>query len=552
MSFEVVKRLVEELYGHEQALDWNKIKKLVDSCIQTRKEFPSSSQLNHKDHLMIAYGDHVKDGDKPKLQAMSQMLKETGLDDFFTYIHLLPFFPYSSDDGFSVIDYYKVDEVVGTWSDIRELQQKHKIAFDFALNHSSQHCEWFKGFISGHPDYQDFYKTGDPNDDLKPVVRPRTHPLLTQYDDKYVWTTFSDDQVDLNYEYPAVLEKMIEVFIYYLSKGAQIIRMDAVAFLWKKPGSSSLHLPETHLIVKIFKAIAETIDPHVLVLTETNVPHEENISYFGDGDQKEADMVYQFSLPPLALFALWKSDTDVFLEWARSLETMPAEYLFLNFTASHDGVGVRPLQGLVSEADEKGFFDRISTDLLMGYKTNPDGSQSPYEINATLFSVLSAITDDAQKAEQAFFLVQSLALALKGLPAVYLSSLFAASDDIEGFRESQIKRRVNREKFELETLLDSVRDSKTRAYRAIDFYRSILSERVKHADFSPFAPQKVESLDSRILKVSRGQDMAVECYFNFSESEFSLNEKSGEHLFSTSGSNLHMVQPYGVVWLKKS
>jgi len=120
----------------------------------------------------------------------------------------------------------------------------------------------------------------------------------------------------------------------------RIARLDAVAFLWKELGTNCLHLPETHELVKLFRDVCEIVAPRAIILTETNVPHAENVSYFGQGD--EAHMVYQFSLPPLLLHAFITGNGQYLTHWASGLEPPPAGCTFFNFTASHDGVGVRP------------------------------------------------------------------------------------------------------------------------------------------------------------------------------------------------------------------
>ena len=166
-------------------------------------------------------------------------------------------------------------------------RQTYRLAFDLVVNHVSAQSAWFQRFLAGVPPYTGYFLVLDPATDLSGVVRPRATPVLTPFrtadGERHVWTTFSEDQIDLNFQQPpgpagddrraAVLRG---------ARGAQIIRLDAIAYLWKVPGTSCIHLPQTHAVVKLLRAILDLTAPAVQLLTETNVPHAENISYFGE------------------------------------------------------------------------------------------------------------------------------------------------------------------------------------------------------------------------------------------------------------------------------
>ncbi len=306
---------------------------------------------SQRDVVLITYADQVRDEGVTPLRAQLGFLLDHRLDEVIRCVHLLPFCPYTSDDGFSVTDYLAVDPASGTWDDIAEFGKSFDLMFDLVLNHASQKHEWFQRYLEGDPQFADFFIDQDPTADLSQVVRPRSLPLLTEFDSadglKHVWTTFSADQVDLNYANPRVMLAMLETLVEYARRGARIIRLDAIAFLWKEVGTNCIHLPQTHAAVRLMRRVLDQVAPGTLVLTETNVPHAENLSYFGDGDD-EAHMVYQFSLPPLLLDAIHSRDTSVLRDWLKTLKTPSKQTTFFNFTASHDGIGVRPLEGLVS------------------------------------------------------------------------------------------------------------------------------------------------------------------------------------------------------------
>ncbi|MBG0771096.1 MAG: hypothetical protein H0S82_05270, partial [Anaerolineaceae bacterium] len=339
---------LEFLYGDEQAANVvDRISELLSRYRQAvgEKAFkPQARKFNEGDVILISYGDIIQDPPKPDLQTLGTFL-DRYLDSQINSLHILPFFLYSSDDGFSVIDYRAIEPKLGTWEDIRNLAKTRKIMVDGVINHVSRESEWFRKFQAGDPAYQDFFIQVDESWDLSQVVRPRTSPLLTEVETaagpKQVWTTFSADQIDLNYANPEVLLAILDVLLFYLQQGATIIRLDAIAYLWKESGTTCIHLPQTHTVVKVIRQVLEAAQPEVVLITETNVPHLENISYFGEldpltGETDEAHMVYQFPLAPLVLHALISGTAQKLTDWAAGLDTAG---VFFNFIASHDGIG---------------------------------------------------------------------------------------------------------------------------------------------------------------------------------------------------------------------
>lgn len=501
--------------------------------------------------LLIAYGDHIKrKGEKP-LKTMDQFLESYDLNIRFSHLHVLPFYPFTSDDGFSVVDYKVVDKSLGGWSDIKTLAEKLKLVFDFPLNHSSASCPWFLSFLKDEPAFRDYYVTAEPSAQLDQVTRPRAHPLLTKFNDKNVWTTFSEDQVDLNFKNPEVLKTIIDIFMFYVENGARVIRLDAIAYLWKEIGTNCIHLPETHMIVKLFREICDRLPVEVLILTETNVPHEENMSYFGDGD--EADMIYQFSLPPLILYSLWKGDVGVLGHWLKSLNEAPSYCCFLNFTASHDGVGVRPLEGCVSASEFNAFMENLTKkDVMVSYKKNSDGTKSPYEINCTYYSLVDLLTDS----RDAYLLTQAFIMSLKGIPAFYFSSLFAEENDIVGYLDSGIQRRVNRKKFDFNQLEARLQDA-TPAAETFKWFNLALERKASLEVFNRDAQQTVELLADSLIKIERYEgDKRVWAIFNFGDSAVKYARPeiaTGSVVFSQSCQKLNEqleFSPYSFVWIE--
>ncbi len=416
---------------------------------------------SERDLLLITYGDNIRHAEAHPLAALHEFLA-THLRESVGVVHVLPFFPYSSDDGFSVIDYRRVDPVLGDWADIRRIAEDFDMMFDLVLNHVSRASRWFLDYLAGDGPARDWFLEMDPDGDFSAVVRPRNSPVLTEVETRggrrHVWTTFSDDQIDLDFANPDVLVEMIDVALFYLVQGARYLRLDAVAFVWKRMGTGCVHLPETHEIVKILREVAECVRPDVVLLTETNVPHKENLAYFGDGD--EAHMVYQFALPPLVLHALHSGDGHWLTEWAQGLPDLPDGNSFLNFTASHDGIGLRPVDGLLPAREVEDLVAAVQRQgghLTM--RTSREGIEKPYELNITWFDALSQTRrGEPEWAVQRFLCSQSIPLVLRGVPAVYIHSLMATPNDMVGFGLTGRVRSVNRRKWEADELIALLND----------------------------------------------------------------------------------------------
>ncbi|MCA9257736.1 MAG: sugar phosphorylase, partial [Planctomycetales bacterium] len=448
---------------------------------------------NESDVALITYGDMVREEGCSPLAALKRLLLDCRADEFLSAVHILPFFPYSSDDGFSVIDYRQVDPELGDWDDVAQLGDCFRLGFDLVLNHISQQSEWFSGYLRGEEPYVRYFVECDPELDLRDVVRPRSLPLLTPFEtsrgQRWLWTTFSADQLDLNYAEADVMAEMLDVLLDYLRRGAGIVRLDAVAFLWKEAGTRCLHLPKTHEAVKLMRDVLEAAAPHVWLLTETNVPHRENVSYFGNGD--EAQLIYQFSLPPLLLDAFVQGDATPLQAWLDDWDQPPEGATYLNFTASHDGVGVRPLEGLVDAERLHALVDAMrARGGLVSTRRQPDGSDAPYEINITYVDALAP--DGASGGDdhvRRFLSTQATMLALQGVPAVYFHSLFGTQNDSSAAAATGIARRINRRKFDRPELDRQVEDPSTLSGAIHRGYQRLLEQRRRQPAFAPQAAQ---------------------------------------------------------------
>jgi sucrose phosphorylase len=420
------------------------------------------------------------------------------LKDAISTLHFLPFFPYSSDDGFSVTDFFQINPELGDWDDINRFDNDFDLMFDFVINHYSAQSDWFRYYLEDKQGYQDFAIEVEPETDLSKVTRPRALPLLTAFKKKkgrevHLWTTFSADQIDFNYNSLNVLTKMIEALLFYVRQGAKVLRLDAIAYLWKEIGTDCIHRPQTHAMVNLFRKVLDMTAPEVIIITETNVPHDENISYFGDG-RNEAQMVYNFTLPPLLFYSFIMEDASVLSKWAKGLQLESADTTFFNFTASHDGIGVRPLEGILPQKEIAKLADIVkSNGGHVSYKQNPDGSESPYELNITY---LDAILADETSSNAAKFLAsQAIQYALPGVPATYIHSLLGSRNWHDGVQETGRARTINREKLQIETLSAELKNPQSFRSRIFYPYLELIKTRTRQPAFHPNAAFEIPELE---------------------------------------------------------
>ncbi|HWN94623.1 MAG TPA: sugar phosphorylase [Methylomirabilota bacterium] len=491
--------------------------------------------LTQRDALLITYGDQVREDGVPPLQTLTAFC-EQHLRGTVSGVHILPFYPFTSDDGFSVTDFFAVDSALGTWQDVRRLASSFDLMFDAVFNHMSAESEWFQKFLADDPVYRDFFVSVEGEPDLSQVIRPRALPLLTQFQGvsgaKNVWTTFSADQVDVNIQNPEVLLALMDALLFYVSQGAKFVRLDAIAFLWKEIGTTCLHLPQTHRVIQLMRAVLEEAAPGVMLITETNVPHLDNISYFGDGTN-EAHLVYNFALPPLVLHSLATGNAEKLTRWAQSLKLPSDRVTFFNFLASHDGIGVNPARGILREEEIDALVARtLAHGGFISYKNMPDGSKVPYEMNIVYFDALNnpAADESVEVQVNRFVVSQAIMLSLAGVPGIYFHSLFGSRNDRQSALDSEINRRINRQKFTRAELETELSDDQSLRSRVLQHYKTLLSARQNNAAFSPLAGQEILSGDGRVFAVLRGaadSDEWALCLHNVSNEPVTLEIEPG-------------------------
>lgn len=542
------------------------------------RDFHGIDRFTERDVVAITYGDLIHSPNTPPLAMLRQIFDEV-FAGTFNVVHLLPFFPYSSDRGFSVIDYTEVDPHLGTWADIHLMGETRRLMFDGVVNHVSAQSRWFREFLNGNPEYEDFFisfstKEAISPDHLRLILRPRTSSLLTAFPTlrgvKHVWTTFSPDQIDLNYRNEKVLFSVLEVLLYYVRQGADILRLDAATYLWRELGTSCAHLMQTHALIQFFRAVMDAVAPTVGLITETNVPHEDNISYFGDG-HNEAHMVYNFALPPLVLWTLHSGDCTYLARWAASLRTPSLTTTFFNFLDSHDGIGLLPVRNILAPNEVKQLVDRTyANGGLVSMRTNSDGTTTPYELNIPWYNAINPDNDgeDPDTKINRFLASRAIALAMKGVAAVYLPSIIGAHVTANTPIDSKDPRSINRNTINAPALFEQLQDSSSAAARIAQRFSGMISVRVGSPAFHPAAAQRVlfvtpaifsfyrESLDGRhaVLcltnitnAVQEFDATAEQLYHNV---EVWVGLLNGDRIPGSDGGLRFKLKPYEVRWLK--
>jgi len=575
------------LYGLNEAKNWyNEVERLMKvyhayktpQMILWEKEFDPAQRFTEEDVILITYGDLIQSKKTLPLETLAKFCRKY-LRNAINTLHILPFFPYSSDRGFAITDFEEVDPRLGRWENIEDLKSDFKLMFDGVFNHVSSKSRWFQEFRNGNPDYKNFFsvfstKDAISEDHLRLIVRPRTSDLLTEFSTlngrRWVWTTFSPDQVDLNYKNPKVLMRVIDIMLTYVRRGADIIRLDAVTYLWTELGTECVHLKQTHMIIKLFRNILDAVAPHVALITETNVPHEENISYFGNGND-EAQMVYNFALPPLVLHAFQTGNSTTLTKWAATLKKVSDTATYFNFLDSHDGIGLNAVRGILSKEEiEMMCLRAIEHGGFISYKTEGDGTISPYEINITWYSAMNR--EDAGESDdfqvKRFLASRSIALAMLGVPGIYLHSLFGSKNDAEAVLEEKQTRSINRMVIDEENLISALENPDTTTHKVAKGFGEMIAKRIKEKAFHPHADQKILNISDKLFALIRSsvdKDEHILCITNVANKEETIDITpevtgiktnswydilSGKTIFTNAGTlSLHL-QPYDVLWLK--
>lgn len=494
---------------------------------------PFTNHWSEKDAILITYGDSIENKEdhravEPPLETLQRFLQGP-LSESFNSVHILPFYPYTSDDGFAVINYTAVNESLGDWSHVEKMSEQFRLMADLVINHSSSRSVWFDQFIKGEKPGCDYFVTSDPALDYSKVVRPRTSALLretqTPEGPQHVWCTFSHDQVDFDFQNPDVLLEFVKIIRFYLDKGVKIFRLDAVAYLWKTLGTSCIHLPQTHEVVRLLRTLIEHACSDAVIITETNVPNQENLTYFGNAN--EAHSIYNFSLPPLLVNTLVSGDCAYLKQWLMSMPPCQDGTTYFNFIASHDGIGLRPAEGLLSDIE---LNKLVNTMMRFGGKvsmrTMDDGSTKPYEINIALYDALQGTHDGPDKwGFQRFIAAHTIMLSLEGIPGIYIHSMLGTRNDYERVENTQHNRHINRHRWDYKALTDALGDENSSHSQVYNELNRLLCIRKQQKAFHPNATQFTLQLGTNVFGIWRqsiDRRQSIFCLTNISTEAVSL------------------------------
>ena len=553
---------------YRQILTKQNIDLLKNEIVQLIEDFNKKNQVNkinisEKTSLVISYGDNIYSSQSSSMKIFQKFFQKN-LEKLFDTIHFLPFYPSSSDSGFAVKDHYQIDRKIGNWSDLKKISKSKKIMADVVINHASARGLWFKNFLKRKKPGKDYFLTVNSKFNTSKVVRPRDHKLLKKIKifekNDYLWRTFSPDQIDLNFKNPSVLLRFIKIIIYLINNGVTIFRLDAIAYLWKQNGTKCINLSQTHEIIKLLRVVTSLLNVQTLIITETNLPEKENLSYFGKNN--EANWVYNFSLPPLLIHAFLFENSSYLNQWSRKLPSTKYGNCYLNFIASHDGIGIRPTEGILNEKTLSSFLKRLKKNgSKFSYRKVQNKSKKVYEANITVFDALRKSDFDPKGL---FFLeryisAHAIMVSFEGIPAVYFNSLFGKSNDEAKYIITGNNRDVNRYKWNFNNITTKLRDKKSK--QSI-FYRNIgalLETKRKQKAFHPNASRININLGPKIFcfkRISKDKKQSIICMTNLSSKIQTPNFKKIGNYRDLLNSNLKfregtalILKPFQTVWL---
>ena len=562
-----IRSVLENIY--KLILPKKDINYFKDEIIQIIKNFNKKNPkkkiiISEKTSLIICYGDAVYSNEKSSIKVFQSFFQKN-LKKYFDTIHFLPFYPSSSDSGFAVKDHYKIEKRIGNWSDLKRISKYNNIMADIVINHSSARGLWFKNFLKRKKPGKDYFLTVNSKFNTSKVVRPRDHKLLKRIKifDKsdYLWRTFSPDQIDLNFKNPSVLLRFIKIMIHLINNGITIFRLDAIAYLWKENGTKCINLRQTHEIIKLLRIISNYLNVETVIITETNLPEKENLSYFGNND--EANWIYNFSLPPLLIHALLFENNSYLNKWSKNLPVTKLGNNYLNFIASHDGIGIRPTEGILNNKSLNNFLKRLKKNgSKFSYRKVHNKSKKVYEANITVFDALKKSDYDPKGK---FFLERYVAahaimISFEGIPAIYFNSLFGKSNDEAKYIITGNNRDVNRYKWNYKNIKRKLSDNKTKQSIFYSNITNLLSIRRKQKAFHPNGKRHNINLGSKLFsfkRVSVDKKQSIICITNLSSKNQTaklkkelLNYRDLLNLKTKfKDKNLLTLKPFQTVWL---
>ena len=520
--------------------------------------------VSEKTTMVICYGDSIYSKNKKHLKTFQAFFNKK-LNKFIDTIHFLPFYPSSSDSGFAVKDHYKIDSKFGNWLNIKNFSSKAHIMADMVINHASARGLWFKNFLKEKKPGKDYFLLVNSKFNTSKVVRPRDHKLLKEINifkkKEYLWRTFSDDQIDLNFYNPKVLLRFIKIMLNLIKNGVTIFRLDAIAYLWKKSGTKCINLKQTHEIVKVLRIVSDSLSIKSIIVTETNLPEKENLSYFGNND--ESNWIYNFTLPPLLIYSLLFENGTYLNAWSKKLPQTKKGNSYLNFIASHDGIGMRPLEGIINNQSIKKLLLRLKKNgSKFSYRKVNNNKKKVYESNITVFDALKVSDKDKKGLYnfQRYMAAHAIMFSFEGVPAIYFNSLFGKSNDEARYVITGNNRDVNRFKWNELNILKKIKSNSSKEYYIFETLKHLLKVRKQQKAFHPNAYRANINLGDNffcIKRVSLDKKQTILCITNLTSKlqNAKINKKFNKFKnlinqnIKIQYSNCIDLKPFQTIWL---
>ena len=533
-----------------------------------KKNKKKNKLISEKTSIVICYGDSVFNNKHQYQIKGFQNFYQKKLKNYFNTVHFLPFYPSSSDSGFAVKDHYKIDSKIGKWSDISNFAKKNDVMADIVINHSSARGLWFRNFLREKKPGKDYFLTINSKFNASKVIRPRDHELLKKINifkkTEYLWRTFSPDQLDLNFKNPAVLLRFIKIMINLVNHGVTIFRLDAIAYLWKESGTKCVNLKQTHEIIKLFRLICSFLNVKTILVTETNLPEKENLSYFGKKD--EANWIYNFSLAPLLIHAFLFENSSYLTKWSKKLPSTKPGNNYLNFIASHDGIGMRPAEGILSKKTIKNLLNRLKKNgSKFSYRKIKNKSKKVYEANITVFNALkkSDFDKDGKFYFERYISAHAIMISFEGVPAIYFNSLFGTSNDEAKYIITGNNRDINRYRWNENIILNHLKNSKSKQSIFYKNLTNLLSIKMRQKAFHPNASRTTLNMGSKIFcfkRTSIDKKQSIICISNLSSKNqiIKLNKNiiNYRNLIDPKtefkNKNFLTLKPFQTVWLRNN
>jgi amylosucrase len=568
------------------AKERNATLKKLDKQRETDKDWYKSGDMLG----MMLYIDNFG-GTFKGVQDKISYLEKSGVN----YVHLMPFLDVTegkSDGGYAVKDFRKPQKRFGTIEDLQALTTKcHEkgicVCSDFVMNHTSEDHEWAKRARAGEGEYMSRYFFYD-NDYIPgeyektvPQVFPTTAPgNFTWLPERkhYVMTSFYPYQWDLNYKNPRVFNEMMYNFLFLANQGIDIVRLDAVPYIWKELGTTCRNLPKVHTIVRLMRMVSEVVCPGVLLLGEVVMAPEKVVPYFGSVEKPECHMLYNVTTMATTWHTVATRDVRLLKRQLDTIDELPKDYVFLNYLRCHDDIGWGLDYGFLSQLGmEEVPHKNYLNDFFLGKagKSNSCGELYNYDpvtqdarfcgTTASLCGIETALLKKdktaLKKAIDLDVMLHAYMFMQNGIPILYSGDEVAQLND-HSYREDPLKkedsRYLHRGKMQWEKV-EHLQDGDNVESEVYQRLRKLENIRKAHVAFcSDSAAWTVETYDQSTLCMGRYKDgEKILGVFNFSEEERMawIQEADGLYEDLLTGKFIKpeglTMQPYGFYWLKK-